>query len=1723
MKNLKKILYLFLIIFTLSFSMDGDKSKVILDKRQDVAELKIGVTKLISKDLPLEFHVDSKKIYGELEIDDNDLVFVSETLDEMPSVSTTNGRKAINNIKKYLIKDIKSSPKFEYQIIKDEKKQKKYLLIDCKTQLSGVYVYVVEKESYKVKEVYKGVFAQLFEERSTTEYGTISINENFLDKKNYRKIFYNNGIKVANIDATVDKEVDEIATSKVSLEGKYPEKIADGKKYNEVARDAAYKIEVYRGSVCVGKTEVKYLEGSNYNIIRDVVEIKSSLSKVGTKLIVETVENSKYYNIYLSQPHPYEDANFEVRVIYGSDGLLSGFHERDVEKFYLKIAKRQGVELPEDTEGTAILQNVLKVGSPQNTFLSFDDEKGGKLSGNLLQYNGFIGKAPEILDLSIEGNKENFPQGNKNFLKISYKNNFENEEGNTASWHKKIYFNDKIDFDYTTFSNAEGKDPEGTYVYNRNGLKIGKISIEGKAVPGKKEYFKIKFHAVEDSTGKLSGWENETYREVASTLEFEYVTAANGTEKTLKRDKLNLVVQPIKEKLAPETRGTLLITKSEGLAGHDLFLDKNGKITAEGNSHGDGSIYTTEGNVEVSGKIPVGFASNSDRSPYWVNMEKGYRLIIKSKHETVETTDVNTGPLEIVKGPFDYKTGSFRTKHSDSGWFWLYSDKNRKIGKIYISYDGEETRKSSITIGFKNDGANFEWEKDERGVFEKFEFQYQVQEGVENRWKTIKTDVLELIIQPDLDKGNPEIRLANPLVYYDYDSSKAISNIVHDRRAHLSSELPKTLNNSGSEFRKNTDLDGKDWIETSNITDYSYHKKHKISITRGTDEVLKNTTDNGGTKSSTYLSGTKENRLNNAKNEVMFSYDGGSKYLNFGVSKYNFEGEEINDVVISHFNENGGFLEERRKYTVKIPRFEGIHYAGNYDIKPRQSYTKDYVYDPNIPYNEPITIDYGTVGFRNLDTRITEQAKGEGIDFRATRKVKLVSEKNKNYVIHDVEFFFDEKDAAPNDDQNKTSRFKGKNEKATSAMLKLRIPRQETVIPQGRFIILTDDGPEDENNNPLRIGVTVNGDKTKYYTYIDDEGKGDGGKNLYLNLTENRFVETIIEFENPNLNAEDGENWIRLNNSNYAEGVLSRPIVTQEGVSNLWGRVKGDTIDIPIMKKDGTNRKLKMVVFDKNDTILNEDLNSTQEKKCEFTLTSSDDVNLRKFIISRENTDDNFIRFTLDHGYEVGTEDDIEFYIRYIDTSEGKEDFLFDQRYIIKFKNEINYKGDINVRFKNPSMTVINNTKGVIDIFEEGYAGSGNHDTTEDSIEDWAKVKIRPSKEEVVSQIKADFSTSYVLKEIEEGKTAENLIVKLEKDNFFIGLPETRTEFEEVFGPYKGQQIEKSFELIFDKEPRKAYRLNIIIDEFDPRYYGKVFDKQTNENYINYEEINNVGQGEIDLTDDNNLKSDGYVYVDLNTSYRNYMRYRAVPKSFGDDLTVRSKKVEAIPDDFKSKVVHGDLVLYDGKNYIDLTKNPKVIEFKNNGVSDTKDYPLKLRLELAEYQKLRPYTKYKIYLDGNQNVLTIGTDTLNKNILFKEPLNFYTNGPRLKISNSTLDFGRIKPKFEKENLIKKQAKTEITVEIINTLDSNLEVTKRELVPETDTVFINQVSTNGTPVEDGGKLKVRDLKTTKKIIAHGAGITLEVYELEGTLEVNKDIPDKNYGEYRGKAVVEYTFY
>ena len=1734
MKGLKKFLFFFLILFAFGFSNENKDSKVMLDKVRETSQLKIGVTKIKSKELPMEFDVESKKVYGEIEITDNDLVFVSETLDEIPSVSTTNGRRVINNINKYLTKNIKESPKFNYQIVdgkteSGEKNGKKYLLIDCKEQLSSVYVYVLEKGTYKIKNVYKGAFKQLFNERSTTEYGTINITKNFLSKKDYKKIYYDGSIKVKNNTGEIDKD----SIGNIELKGNYPEKIQDGTKYDGAARTPSYKIEVYRNSVPVGKTEVKYLEGTKYNIIRETIDIKSIISDVGLKLILETEEDSKYYNIYLSQPYPYEKEDLEIRVIYGSYGILSGFHERDITKFKLVIEPKQKGELPEGTEGTVILKNVYNPqgATGKNTTLLFDEKR--MTDESLFKYKTVIGEVPEILDLSIEENRKHFPIGNENFLRISYKNNADDTTPNRASWEREIRFDDKnINFDHTNFKTA------GANIYTLTGLKLGEIAVEGETKPGEKNYFKIVFY------GNQLEWQTNIHREVASTLKFQYVTRSGKTETVLKEDKLHLAIEPKDEKIAPETRGTLLITNSKGLPGKDLFITKGGNLGIEPND-GGGVFDEIETKVFITGELPKIFATNIEKNgnDYWVNIEKeeNFRVIVKtSRGEELKTTGYN------------YKTGEFQPDKDHNGWLELHSNSGKHIGWIGLSSGGIEDKKQkeSITIGFREDYSqvgsqknDFHWNDGDKGVFEKYEFHYQKREGLIDKWETVKMDVLELVIQPGLDVTSSEIELKNPLVYYDYNSSSAISNIVHNRRAHLSSEPPKTLNNSGAEFRKNTSLDGDEWIKTTNTVDYKYQNKHKVSIVRGTDEVLKNTTDNGGTKSSTYL--------NKDGNEIMFSYDGGNKYLNFGLSKYNFDGGEIKDIEITHFNENGGFLEERRNYTVIIPKFEGIHYVGNYDIKPRQSYTKNYEYQQDILYNEPVIIDYGTVGFRNLDTRITNQSGGKGIDFKVTTKVKLVSEKNSNYIIRDARLYFEGDEGKVVGVQNpiEISIFKGENERATSKMLKLYIPRQETLIPQGKFKILTDDElNKDVDNNPLKVGVTVsnkidNTETTKdYYTYIGANQRGEKGKDLYLNLTVNRFVETRIEFENPELKSDkiEGENWIKLNESDYPNGELTRDINS----SNLWGRVRGKVIDIPKGYTDVNGKfkeyKLKMTLFNKNGDVLVDDLNKANGR---IELSSSTPDNERHFIIGRENPDDNFIRFTLDNGYDdtLNIEKNIEFYIRYIDTTTKDEsikkegDFLFDQRYIVSFKKKAVYKGDITLRFKNPSMTTpseigigIIDDRGKINLYTKSYFKNGNHDTAQDKIE-WIDKGI---SDKIISEIKNDVKNStYTFTEIGKDNTPldySNFILQLDENNFIVGLSGIKKEFEKIFGTYNEEKIDKSFELKFNNDNKKAYRINVVIDEFDPRYYGKVFSEK--DDTKNYEKINIVGvKGEIDLTNDNNLQADGFVYIDLDTSYRDYLRYEALPTSIlNKGLSVKVEgDVDVVPTGSDDKKIKGNIVLVDGKSYIDITntKNEKTIEFTNDGKNIPKSYPMKLKLSKLEYQKLRPYTKYEIFLNGNQNILTIGTDTKKENILFDKPLSFNTIGPSLKIKTNPLDFGQIKPKKEKEQLITKSAKTEILVEINNTLDTNLELKNAELVPETDTIYINQVSASGKLKANSEGLKVRDLKTTKTktISPRGSGTTIETYELGGTLEVRKDIPEENYGEYRGHVMVEYTFY
>lgn len=1722
MKYLKRILFFFLVLFTFAFSLEnGEESKVVLQKRRETTQMKIGVIKLISKELPLEFHVDSKKIYGEIDIEDNDLVFVSETLDEIPSVSTTNGRKSINNIKRYLTKDIKKAPKFEYQIVnvKDEGEEengKKYLLVNCKEQLSGIYVYVLERGSYKIKSVYKGVFKQLYSIDASEIYGDLTIGADILDRSLYRRVTIQGGnLFVSNIG---DYNSNDISIKDdVKFTGKFPEKVLfDVIKKESGRKDPYVKVHI-TSKYNSNSSEVRAEKGKDgYCDYETAVTLKDSTGQDSTQIGVVSSENYNDGNlsIFIKRPRPFEDDEYKVELQYGYY-WVGKFYEVIKHTFTIKVIGDGEQLLPESTNGKILFDRTESFMINVSTIIggNVDGETPNVISIPNKEYRsvGKFLKKPLRESLNVNAIQDGVD------LKVSLKTS-------TIAGLDKNQSPQTVILKKNAENNWDGKIAENDIsfiLYDKIGRQIGD-SITLFSDSENDDYYKI----------KINGWDSEYIHQVIEaefTLTYEKVINRGKKEqrKVLKKDIYTIIVTPKEEKIPPNTRGTLIITNPTQLAGHDIFIDRSGQVGIRTNikhsSDGKGPATFKKEQLIWSGELPKKFITAGDNNTdnNWVNWGNNARLIVRG--------DNGFGEVSTTPSEYDYKTGIFWLSEGSGGWNKIKTTKGNRAGWIYFSSTAEDKNSDTLVIGFSGGSAltpMSNWQMTLNGGIVNYRFEFVYQTKIGNEWIDKKVDVLDLIIQPGFEAKNPTIELRNPLVYYDYDASSAISNVVHNRRVHLAQNEATTLNNTGSKFTKNTDLTGKNWIDPSDqILDYPWEAlgKHKVSINRGTNEVIKVTKENGGTNSSTYL---KSNG-----NEVMFSYDGGNKYLNFGLSKYNFDGGEINDIVITHYSDKA--LESRTTYSVRIPEFEGIHYMGNYDIKPKQDYTKNYQYDPSIAYDKGVIIDYGTVGFRDLDTRITEQSGGEGIDFRATRKVKLVSEDG-TYVIRDVKLYFEKDKEEESDDGGKTSRFKGENERATSAMLKLEIPRQETLIPQGRFTILTDD----ENNtdkNPLRIGVTVNSDKEKYYTYIDGTKENQSNiKNLYLNLTINRFIETNIIFENPALANVGGEKWIKLNKTDYPNGELTGNI---DG-SLLWGRVRGEVIDIPVDKYSN----LKMTLFDEKGGILVHDLGSEKEKRKEFMLTTKTVNNKdRHFILNYENKNDNFISFTLDNGYDPDKENPIKFYIRYFDCSKEKEDFLFDQRFTVKFEKKKNYKGDIYVRFKNPSMTK-NYNNGIIDLFsKDKYVGNNNNFYTKDGI-NWVDIRIDKN---VIEEIKKDFfSGGYELKDIDNPNKfidESNLIIQLNENNFQIALPENFNEFNNVFENYTGQEIDKTFELKFNNDDSKAYRLNIIIDKFDPKYYGKVFEGDVDKDidgttgkYL-YKEVNSVGHGKINLRDNNNLQGE-YVYVDLNTSYRDYLRYNSLPTSvLTEELYVWIKgKVEAIPKGSSSKVLQGDIVFFDRDNnkYIEIGESNKK-KIITTGIAPLKSYSLKLRLNLEEYRKLKPYEEYEIFYNGNPNVLTISTDknNLKDNILFNKPLNFDTEGPGLTIETTVLDFGLIELEKETAPLIIKDGKTKEPIKVVlnGELDSNLGIQNSILEVNTDNIWIKQKNINNEFMKNGGKLKVRDLKLEKiTLIPNKPQENLntekiEYYDLHGTLEVPKNTPEENYGTYSGTVTVTYTFY
>lgn len=1702
MKNLKKLFFFFFILFAFSFSV-GEDSKVILDRQREPAKLKIGVTKIKSKELPLEFNGQTKRIYGEIDITDSEVIFISESLDEIPSLTTVNGRKSINNIKRYLTKNIKIGEKFTYQIKEDEKNNKKYLLIDCKVPLKQIYIYIVEKNTYRLKKVYRGVFKQVYSLRRNIDYGSLNINENHkLDIVRGQISFSNGKVLLNGKESTV-----------LELKGEYPKK-ATAKPDTEIGRlKESYRIGVENFNGQISYSSVKELKGNSETLINQKVNLRNSKGEdVGT-LKLYSSDNKEFLDLEIEILNPYDDIKNKIKIEYGCANLgLGNFKTKFVDTFSININKKVPTGFPANTKGELLIPHGEQI-ALQEARIRTNESGDLTINNKIVPSNEKSGKFLKKIDFN-NGNLD-FKNGERIIkLETYYK---ENKDPIVNEINFGVTGNVPSDY---KFENIDMKD-----IY---GLNVGKMQINSLT---NNDYFEI----------MLSNWKT-IHSYTANLINIQYISRKDGKDTILKEDTFKIIVKPMEEVIPSNTFGTLTIENIKDLEFTDFYVDKNNKLQIAGNRF---ETHFDVNNASYSGILPrnikTNVNSNNPYEGYWIDWGEKGRVLIES-----------TDGWSHINDNFDYRDGGFHTGNGNDGWKPLKNTKGDKIGYVYISCNGKDANKDSITIGFEPLSPLNVFDKfDLKGASVNTRYTFSYQALIGGQWITKKKDVLYIMIQNGINQNSGEIKLSNPLVYYDKNTSTAVSNIVHDKRVHLAGNESITLSRTGNIFRKNTDLMGDEWINSKNIPEYDWQiGKHKMVVSKGSNlEIRKETDENGKTISSTFISGN--NNSNSSKNQVMFSYDGGNKYLNFGLSKYNFEGEIIQGINIIHYGKGNTSIQSKDEYKIIIPKFDGLCYVNpGYDIKPDEEYTKNYSFDKQLGTGELI-MDYGTVGFRDLDTRITHQSGGKGIELRCIKNVVIRSVENPKYFMYG-ELYFDGQDVKT-DKGGAETYFTGKNEKETYKMLKLKIDTQEKLVPKEKFVILTTDG-----KCPLKVGVNVNGNTEKYFTPVCgiESDNPDLGKELYLQVMTKRFLETEIIFENPNLNVlrPDGKpienskymNWIALSKSDYPQGFMKDEV----NHSNFWGRVKGDIIDIPVRAYgDAKEDFIKISMFEKSETagqMLSEDIvvpnqgamdtSNNMDINAKISLNDFNggkSVGRNSNFVIRQQKEKNFLEFSLDNGYDpindVGKSKT--FYLRYTDGKTGE--FLFDQRITVKIRDAVNFKSDTTITFKNPTMSAERtNDNGRIKFENLGEALGENNDNIKlfDKIK-WYTVAGATKYTDFINSI-PEFR-----KINRPGVVYPKEFYRLENGNLILGLPDNRENFARIFGSnYTGDRMEAQFELRFDQNDEKVHRINFILEEFDPRYFGKVYPSGVSQiKGENYKEINEVGSGIVHLGKNPKLDANGNIVVDLGTKYRDYSRYPSlVEKYLNKQLEVgmeQNIEVDVIPKadtGIKAKEfapIKGKLVFVSSKGE---TLSKKIIKTIGNGMANTQEpesYDLKLILTPVEYRKLESDTEYELFLNGKKDIISIGVlgdKKFSKKIIFNKPLNFITEGPSLIIIPEVLNFGVINLQPEKDEILKEvNQSANIRVEIDeNTLSPDF---KTNLVTDVQEIMIYKRTLEGGKVQNGQPLKVKNINLTKNTPQNGqqTKTKIENYTISGTLEVPL-YENVGTGRYSGVITVTFTY-
>lgn len=909
-------------------------------------------------------------------------------------------------------------------------------------------------------------------------------------------------------------------------------------------------------------------------------------------------------------------------------------------------------------------------------------------------------------------------------------------------------------------------------------------------------------------------------------------------------------------------------------------------------------------------------------------------------------------------------------------------------------------------------------------IFEQVEIKYTAWAWNEEKRK----DYLKIYL-PEAKLLEAPINIQNPIVMFDVDNYDL-------GRVLINSSGSKTLSSTGGEFTKN----GK-WIDATG-PNYPWQAlgKHRVVMTLGSGKSESTSMSNGGTF---------ETYLGMGDNSILSTYEGGGDEFSFGVAKYDFNGSEDTLEILHYHPTVTNFIANRFIYRVKFPKFDAhAYYDNTKDIKTTTDFIKQY---------EVLTqehIELGSVGLKDLDIRITHQSGGTGIKIRVEEDVVLKNIDNPDYPLIPAKLYL------------QGGELVGENEKAKETKVYLVIPQQERLVGGGKFKITKLDG-----NSPLEIGVEVNGDKSTHFKSITD---------LYLEVSK-RFAETNIDLNNERIPLIESQNkgWIIFNKTNYPNGILT-------GYDNeKFGNISGDVIDIPLNSKVEVLDESYKKLADLNSGVTSTDIPIGSESKLTLFYGGQ-----------------NFLKVGVKSG-NYKAEDKGIFYLRYKD-SDGK--YLFIQKFNISFKQSL-FQGNTIFTFKNPmvkALPTLGNLQGVVIFNASDFDSSpnqveNNNWTKEDSMKWWnihGAVDYPKYKDAPGYTYEFLSSTGSKLAEItptgighpQKIITLQNgVTLKIGISNYEEGYGKKAALALGIIDGYDGKKKEETIYVVLKDENGtvvKYDKLAIVLEEFDPRYYGSVYPSSEDNKY------GKVGEGVEKLKD-----VTGNTLIDLGTDFRFYMRYLNILDIITNNHT---KEISVIaPESVEIKRVGNPNLSIIGKLKFVSIADGTILDSVIINENQIDRYLLKIELTPDEYRKLEANQKYEVYSNGSKDILKIGlnretqTSPWVRYLPLDKPLNFTVTPETFEIFTNNLDFGKINIHSQ---INKVQGETTITVKG-NSVNEFL------LTPSVSKTNIYMINSDGS-LDTSKSLEVKELNTNE--VLHetvGENYKTRVYKMTGVLNID----------------------